>query len=55
VDKQKETGALLIAASVVAAIRLRGQDVKPSPKLTATIRDSIQLAELVLAQLERSE
>jgi hypothetical protein len=53
VDKQRETGALLIAASLVAAIRLRGQDIRPSPKLTATIKDSLQLAQLVLAELQR--
>lgn len=52
-DKQKENGALLIAASIVAAIRLRGQDVKPSPKLTATIKDSVELARLVLTELEK--
>jgi hypothetical protein len=52
-DKQKETGALLIAASIVAAIRLRGQEIQPSPKLTATVKDSIQVARLVLAELSR--
>jgi hypothetical protein len=30
---QKATGALLVAASVVAAIRLRGDEIKPSPKV----------------------
>jgi hypothetical protein len=52
-DKQKETGALLIAASIVAAIRLRGQEIQPSPKLTATVKDSIHVARLVLAELSR--
>jgi hypothetical protein len=54
VEKQKETGALLIAASIVAVIRLRGQHVKPSPKLTATIKDSVDLARRVLDELERT-
>lgn len=49
----RSEGALLVAASVVAAVRLRGQDITPSPKLTATIKDSVQLARLVLAELER--
>jgi hypothetical protein len=53
VDKQRENGALLIAASIVAAIRLRGEPIKPSPKLTATIKDSIDLARRVLAELGR--
>ncbi len=52
-DKQRENGALLIAASIVAAIRLRGEPIKPSPKLTATVSDSVQLAKLVLRELER--
>lgn len=51
--ESKTDGAVLVAASVVAAIRLRGQEVKPSPKLTATIKDSVELARLVLAELQR--
>jgi hypothetical protein len=53
VDKQKESGALVNAASIVAAIRLRGQEVKPSPKLTATIKDSVDLARRVLAEINK--
>jgi len=51
--ESKTDGAVLVAASVVAAIRLRGAEVKPSPKLTATIKDSVELARLVLAELQR--
>jgi hypothetical protein len=50
-ERRKETGALLIAASIIAAIRLRGEPVKPSPKLSATIYDSVELATLVLRQI----
>jgi hypothetical protein len=50
-DKQRENGALLIAAGIMAAIRLRGEPVKPSPKLNTTIADSVQLARMVLAQI----
>jgi hypothetical protein len=46
-DKQKENGALLIAASIIAAIRLRGEPVTRSPKVLATVSDSVQLARLV--------
>jgi hypothetical protein len=49
----KMDGAVVVAASIVAAIRLRGQEIKPSPKLTATIRDSVDLARMVLAELQR--
>jgi hypothetical protein len=52
-DKQRENGALLIAACIVAAIRLRGEPIKSSPKLAATIADSVQLARLVLRELQR--
>src|SRR5579859_5985027 len=37
------SGALVVAASIVAAIRLRGGEVRPSPRLTSTIRDSVSL------------
>jgi hypothetical protein len=52
-DKQRENGALLIAACIVAAIRLRGEPIQPSPKLTATIYDSVQLVKMLLAQIQR--
>jgi hypothetical protein len=42
-----------VAASIVAAIRLRGEPIKPSPKLTATVSDAVHLARLVLAEIER--
>jgi hypothetical protein len=45
-------GALLVTASVVAAIRLRGEPVRSSPKLAATVNDSVHLARLVLAEVE---
>ena len=51
-DDTKQLGALLIAASLIAAIRLRGEPVKPSPKLTATITDSVQLAVLVWREVQ---
>jgi hypothetical protein len=49
----KPDGALLVAASIVAAIRLRGQEIKPSPKLTIVVNDSVALARMVLAQLDK--
>jgi hypothetical protein len=42
VDKHRENGVLQIAAPIVAAIRLRGQEIKP--KLTYPIKESVQLA-----------
>ena len=50
--EEKERGALLIAACLIAAIRLRGEPIQPSPKLRATIYDSVQLAVLVWREIQ---
>jgi hypothetical protein len=34
-------------------IRLRGEPIKPSPKLVATISDAVQLARMVMEKVER--
>src|ERR1035438_5767544 len=39
-DDEKQRGALLIDACLIAVIRLRGEPIQPSPKLKATISDS---------------
>jgi hypothetical protein len=41
--EERQKGALLIAASLIAAIRLRGQPIDNSPK-TGTIHDALKLA-----------
>jgi hypothetical protein len=46
-------GALLVAASIVAAIRLRGQEITRSPKLVAMVNDSVLLARNVMAAIEQ--
>jgi hypothetical protein len=46
-------GALLVAATICASIRLQGQDLRPSPKLNAVVSDSVQLARKVLAKMDR--
>jgi len=46
-NKQRENGALLIAASIIAAIRLRGEPITRSPKVLATVSDSVTLARMV--------
>jgi hypothetical protein len=50
-DKMK--GALLVAASLIAIIRLRGEPITPSPKVRAVISDSVTLAREILRELER--
>jgi hypothetical protein len=44
-------GALLVAATLTAAIRLRGEPIANTPKVIATIHDSVKLARLVLRAL----
>jgi len=46
-------GAVVVAASIVAAIRLRGEPINQSPKVVSTVADSIQLARMVVARIER--
>jgi hypothetical protein len=53
VEQQKQTGALLIAACLVAAIRLRGEPIKPSPKLSYIVSESVQLVRMILRELSR--
>jgi hypothetical protein len=36
-------------------MRLRGEDVKPSPRVTATVADSIALPRIVLSRMERTD
>lgn len=46
-------GALLIAATLAAAIRVRGEPINRSPKVVSAVSDSIQLARMVMASMER--
>jgi hypothetical protein len=52
-DEQKRTGALLIAASIIAAVRLRGVEIKPCPAVSCAIADSVKLARMVLEKIEK--
>ena len=51
-DDEKHRWALLIAARLIAAIRLRGEPIQPSPKLKATIYDAVQLAVMVWREMQ---
>lgn len=50
-DKSKN--ALLVAASLIAAVRLAREEIKPTPKVMAAISDSIRLAEMIQKQIEQ--
>jgi hypothetical protein len=51
-DRQR--GALLVAAAIIASIRLRGEDIKPSPKLKSVVSQSVQLAIMLLREIQSS-
>ena len=47
----KADGALLITASIIAAVRLNKEEIKNTPRVHARIADSIQLAQMILSRL----
>src|SRR5438876_936868 len=53
VGDEKSNNALLIAASFIAAVRLAREEIKQTPKVMATISDSIRLAEMIQKQIEQ--
>jgi len=52
-NESKQQGALLVAASLIAAVRLNKEEIKNSPAVHAKIADSIRLARMVLERLQR--
>ena len=54
-DDSRQKNALLIAASLIAAVRTaREENIVPTmPRLVSKIGDSIRLARMVLKQLEQ--
>jgi hypothetical protein len=47
--------ALVIAASIIAAVRLARDDIsqRPSPRLSSVVSDSVGLARLILEKIVR--
>jgi hypothetical protein len=50
-EEKKPSAVLLIAASLIAAVRLNREEIKPSPAVHSKIADSIRLAEMIEARL----
>lgn len=50
-DEKQPNAVLLIAASLIAAVRLNREEIKPSPAVYSKIADSIRLAEMIQARL----
>jgi len=51
-EERKHNAVLLIAASVIAAVRLNREEIKSSPAVHSKIADSIRLAEMIQARLQ---
>jgi hypothetical protein len=47
-EKPRETAVLTIAASLIAVIRLRGEELRPSPRLKSVVYDAVTLAREIL-------
>jgi hypothetical protein len=54
-DDPRQKNALLIAASLIAAVRTaREEEIKPnSPRIVCKVDDSVRLAQMVLRRIER--
>ena len=50
-DAREPNAGLLIAASLIAAVRLSREEIKSSPVVHSKIADSIRLAEMIRAKL----
>jgi hypothetical protein len=50
-EEKKPNAVLLIAASLIAAVRLNREEIKSSPAVHSKIADSIRLAEMIQARL----
>jgi hypothetical protein len=50
-EEKKPNAVLLIAASLIAAVRLNREEIKSSPIVYSKIADSIRLAEMIQAKL----
>jgi hypothetical protein len=55
-DDPRQKNALLIAASLIAAVRCaREEKIEQSPRVICKVDDSVRLARMVLKRIEREE
>jgi hypothetical protein len=53
-NRDRFTSTIVIAASIIAAVRLARDDIsRPSPRLTSTVADSVGLAQMILQKVMR--
>ncbi|HEX2329428.1 MAG TPA: hypothetical protein VHN74_11955 [Candidatus Angelobacter sp.] len=53
VEKQRENAVLVIAASIIAVVRLKGEPIKRTPKVTFVISESVELARMIMREVQR--
>jgi hypothetical protein len=53
VEKQRENAVLVIAASIIAVVRLKGETIKRTPKVTFVISESVELARMIMREVQR--
>jgi hypothetical protein len=52
--RDRFTSTIVIAASIIAAVRLARDDIgRPSPRLTSIVDDSVGLAQMILQKVMR--
>ncbi|MCI0348261.1 MAG: hypothetical protein L0Z53_02450 [Acidobacteriales bacterium] len=49
---EKLKGAVLVAASIIAAVRLAREPIKNTPAVVGAIADSVKLARMILRKIE---
>jgi hypothetical protein len=53
-SRDRFASTLVIAASIIAAVRLARDDIsRPSPRLTSVVADSVGLARMILEKVVR--
>src|SRR5437870_482513 len=53
-SNEKNKTAILVAASIIAAVRLAREPIQNTPKVQAAIGDSIQLATMLWSRISRN-
>lgn len=48
----KLRGALLVAASIIAAVKLAREPIKDTPRVLSAVADSVKLARMILRKIE---
>ena len=51
-SEDKLKGALLVAAAIIAAVRLAREPIKNTPRVVGVVADSVSLARMILRRIE---